>query len=313
MMVTDVSVVAYTWATSVSEEGFIHVTAYVEDTGDSPAIVLPREVEDHLLEDKIRDSLVIPQLELPNGWMGSVKKRPWHYRATVVIPHFGNDFRLLMNVIESWRLQTERPYILIYDTGTPPEHHASLRALASYDTEVHFCRWHGVRNIYDPVALVYNHGIMDCRTKHIIFTHNDLVPISQTIVGDLILSACEDTPVVGYESNPFPTLVGTQLTAAYMSVLDRIKARWEIIHSYTWVEEGFNRCLKQAGITPMFIGREKNGRSKTPHFDHVGCFVTTKIYFKEGHELTRVKSDLAQMLEETEKRLQGWRGAYNGS
>ena len=308
LMINDVSVVAYTWATSVGERGFVHVTAYVEDIRDSPAIVLPREVEGHLLEDKTRDSLVIPQLESPNGWMGSAKKRPWHYRATVVIPHFGTDFHLLMNVIESWRLQTERPYILIYDTGTPPEYHASLRALASYEVEVHFCRWHGVRNIYDPVALVYNHGITDCRTKHIIFTHNDLVPISQTVVSDLISLSCEDTPVIGYESHYSPTLVGTQLTTAYMPVLDRIRARWEMIPPYTWVEEGFNRCLKQAGITPMFIGREKNSRSKTPHFDHVGCLVTTKLYFKEGLELARVKSDLDQVLEETEKRLQGWRG-----
>lgn len=307
VMITDISVVAYTWATSVGGEGFIHVTAYVEDTGDSPAIVLPREVEDHLLEEKTRDSLVIPQLGSLKGWVGLAKKRPWHYRVTVVIPHFGNDFRLLMNVIESWRLQTERPYILIYDTGTPPEHHASLRALASYDVEVHFCRWHGVRNIYDSVALAYNHGIIDCRTRHIIFTHNDLVPISQTVVSDLISSSCEDTPVVGYESSFLPTLVGTQLTAVYMPALDQVRVKWEIIPSYTWVEEGFNRCLQQAGITPMLIGREKSGRSRTPHFDHVGCLVITKLYFNEGRELARVKSDLDQVLEETEKRLQGWR------
>lgn len=313
-MVADLSVVAYTWGSSVGGEGFINVTAYVEDIGDPPPIVLPREVEDHLLEDKTRDSLVIPQLEFMGGWMGSVKKRPWHYRVTVVIPHFGDDFRLLMNVIESWRLQKERPYILIYDTGTPPEHHASLRALASYDVEVHFCRWHGVKGVYDPVALAYNHGITDCRTKLIIFTHNDLVPISQTVISDLTHLISEDTPIVGYESGLLPTLVGTQLTMAYMPVLDRIRARWEITPPYaTCVEEGFNRNLKQAGITPMLIGKEKKGRSRTPHFDHVGNLVTAKVYFKEGHEFSAAKSDLDQVLEETEKRLQVWRGGYDGS
>jgi hypothetical protein len=307
-MITDISVVAYTWAISVSEGGFVHVAAYVEDTGDPPAIVLPREVEDHLLEEKIRDSLVIPQPELPKGWMGSVKKRPWHYRVTVVIPHFGTDFRLLMNVIESWRLQKERPYILVYDTGTPPEHHASLRALASYDTEVHFCRWHGVRNIYDPVALAYNHGIIDCRTKYAIFTHNDLVPISQDVVGDLISLCCEDIPVVGYESGICIGLVGTQLTAAFMPVLDRVRVRWDILHLHTFVEEGFNECLKQAGIIPRFIGKEKRGRGRTPHFDHVGGFVIGNLYFRNGPEFIRVKADLDQVLEESEARLQVWRG-----
>jgi hypothetical protein len=310
MMITDVSVVAYEWATSVGERGFINVTAYIEDTGDSPASVLPREVEDHLLEDKARDSLVIPQPELPKGWMGSVKKRPWHYRATVVIPHFGTDFRLLMNVIESWRLQTEHPYILIYDTGTPSEHHESLRALASYDTEVHFCRWHGVRNIYDPVALVYNHGITDCRTKYVIFTHNDLVPISRMVASDLISLCGEETPVVGYESGICTGLVGTQLTTAYMPVLDRVRARWGIDHSYThtFVEEGLNQFLKHAGITPMLIGKEKRGRSRTPHFDHVGGLVTTRLYWNQNTESARSLSDMEKVLEEAEKRSQTWRG-----
>jgi hypothetical protein len=308
MMISDISVVAYTWATSVGEGGWVNATAYVEDTGDSPAIVLPREVDDHFFEGKVKDGLVIPNLDLAKGWMGSVKKRPWHYRATVVIPHSGTDFRLLMNVIESWRLQTERPYILIYDVGTDPEHHASLRALASYDCEVHFCRWHGVRNVYDPVALVYNHGIVDCRTKYIIFTHNDLVPISKTVVSDLVSLSCEDTPVAGYESHSSPGLVGTYLIVAYMPVLDRIRARWDTTLDYIWAEECFNRCLKQAGITPRFIGKEKPGRFKTPHFDHIGGMVTIKLYFREAWDLARVKSDLDQVLEETEARLQSWRG-----
>jgi hypothetical protein len=251
---------------------------------------------------------VIPQPELPRGWMGSVKKRPWHYRATVVIPHFGDDLRLLMNVIESWRLQTERPYILIYDTGTPPEHHESLRALASYDTEVHFCRWHGVRNIYDPVALAYNHGITDCRTRYIIFTHNDLVPISRTVVRDLISLSCEDTPVIGYECEVCPNLVGTQLTVAYMPVLDRIRVNWDIVRSDIKIEEGFNRHLKQAGVTVRFIGKEKSGRAKTPHFDHIGGLVTAKLYLRSSIHLTPIQSSLDTVLEETEARLQGWRG-----
>jgi len=308
MMIADMSVVAYTWATSVADAGFINVTAYVEDTRDSPAIVLPREVEDHLLEEKTRDSLVIPQLDSSKGWIGSVKKRPWHYRVTVVIPHFGTDLRLLMNVIESWRLQKDQPYILIYDTGTPPEHHAALRALASYDTEVHFCRWHGVRNVYDPAALAYNHGITDCRTKYIIFTHNDLVPVSQTVVSDIISSICEDTSIVGYESHPFLGFVGTQLTAAYMPVLDRIRARWDILSSDVRMEEGFNQCLKQAGIVPRFIGKEKRGRSRTPHFDHIGGLVTMRIYWNQSADFVKTMSDLDKMLGETEARLQSWRG-----
>lgn len=310
MMIADISVVAYTWGTSVGGEGWAHVTAYVEDTGDSPAIVLPRGVEDHLLEEKTRDSLVIPQLDSSKGWMGSVKKRPWHYRATVVIPHFGTDFRLLMGVIESWRLQTKNLYILIYDTGTPPEHHAALRALASYDTEIHFCRWHGVKNMYDPVALAYDHGITDCRTPHIIFTHNDLVPISKTVASDL-LSSCllEDSPVVGYESVTRPGLIGTQLTVASMTVLGQIRARWHTDSSDSGIEEGFNRCLKQAGITPRFVGKEKLGRSKTPHFDHIGSLVTTRLYINNGKPVPSVQDNLDRVLEETEARLQSWRGA----
>jgi hypothetical protein len=307
MTITDMSLLAYTWANSVAENGFVHVTAYVEDIEDSPTILSPK-IEDYFLEEKTRDSLVIPQLGSSNGWMGSIKKRPWHYRATIVVPHLGNDFRLLMNVIESWRLQKETPYILIYDTGTSSEHHAELRALASYDTEVHFCRWHGVKSVYDPVALVYNHGMTDCRTKHIIFTHNDLVPISRSVVSDLISSTDEDTPVIGYESKVRPGFIGTHLTAAYMPILDRIRARWDVIPSDIKIEDGFNRCLKQAGITPRFIGKEKSGRSKTAHFDHIGSLVTSKLYSKENRELARVKSDLDEVLEETEKRLQGWRG-----
>jgi hypothetical protein len=166
-----------------------------------------------------------------------------------------------------------------------------------------------VRNIYDPVALVYNHGILDCRTRYLIFTHNDLVPISQTVVSDLISSCSEDIPVVGYESCPFPNYVGTQLTVACRPVLDQVRIRWEMATPYTWVEEGFNRCLGQAGITPRLIGREKQGRVRTPHFDHVGRLVTTRVYFQDSLELVRVKADLDQVLEESEQRLQSWRGA----
>jgi hypothetical protein len=304
--VADLSMVAYDWATAVGERGWLHVNTYVEDTQDSLCIVSPGEVEIGFLEVDEKDRLVIPQLE-SQGWMGSVKKRPWHYKATVVIPHYGKDLRLLINIVESWRLQTEHPYILIYDTGTPFEHHGSLKALESYDTEVHFCRWHGVRNPYDSVALVYNHGITDCRTRHIIFTHNDVVPISQTVVSDLLSSSFEETPVVGYESLVCPYLVGTHLTAGYMPVLNRVRARWEGSSSDTWIEEGFNRCLSQAGITPRLIGKEKRWRYKTTHFDHVGSLTSAEVFTLNKNE-RQFKVDLDQVLEETESRLSAWRG-----
>jgi hypothetical protein len=306
--VPDISMVAYDWARATRDRGWAHITTYVEGTDDSPRSVSSGEEREDFSEEKSRDGLVIPRPG-PINWMGSFKRRPWHYKATVVIPHYGRDLRLLTNVIESWRLQTERPYIVVYDTGTSAEYHSSLRALASYDTEVHFCRWHGVRNPYDPVALAYNHGITDCRTKHILFTHNDIVPLSQTVVSELISSSFEDVPVVGYESSAVHNIVGTQLTIAHMPTLRRIRAVWDIIPTYNWIEEGFNTGLKQAGVTPRFIGKEKSYRYKTPHFDHVGSWTTANLYVSTDDVVCRVRSDLEQVLAEAEARLRVWRGS----
>src|SRR5215213_11308991 len=52
------------------------------------------------------------------GWAGSLKAPPHSYRITAAIPHL-DTIEPLKVCIEVLRSQSERPYIMVIDTGSP--------------------------------------------------------------------------------------------------------------------------------------------------------------------------------------------------
>jgi hypothetical protein len=317
--IRDLSVVAYNWAREVQNQGWFHMLTYVESSTILPPSVLPRSVEtEESNGDGDQDAYIVPNIRGSGQtrWRGLGTKPPWAYSTTVVIPHYGPNVRILMSAVESWRHQFNRPYILVYDTGTPSKYHPDIRAISSEDVEVHFMRWHGLREPLTSVSLAFDHGIIDCRTRRIIFTHNDVFPLSQTIVDELVNLCDESNPVVGYESHYLSErvpdkLVGTQLTCAYLPTLNRVRLRWISGDRDDSPEEGFGLSLHYAGIKPRFIGIEKNSINvRTTHFHHVGKFTTAPLYYPGI--VHHVNIAASEVIEEAEKRLMRWRESSDG-
>ncbi|NIQ12873.1 MAG: hypothetical protein GTO02_00210, partial [Candidatus Dadabacteria bacterium] len=78
-------------------------------------------------------------------WEGSDKKKPWNYKITVAIPAL-DTYEVLEICIELLRLQTERPYIMVIDTGSRDEQLEKVRKLQSSDLEIHFLQLNAVQH-----------------------------------------------------------------------------------------------------------------------------------------------------------------------
>ena len=86
------------------------------------------EVEIH----KFEISPSYGELTIKSPWEGSCEKKPWKYKATAVIPCL-NTSETLRTCIELLRLQKERPYIMIIDTGSRSDHLDSVLDLRDED------------------------------------------------------------------------------------------------------------------------------------------------------------------------------------
>src|SRR5580658_4241296 len=99
-------------------------------------------------------------------WEGSDRKKPWHYKVTAAIPAI-DTVETLEVCIELLRLQTERPFIQIIDTGSRGKQLEKMRNLQADDVEVHFLQLNGVQHPSDYPAMAMDLAFALCRSDFI--------------------------------------------------------------------------------------------------------------------------------------------------
>jgi hypothetical protein len=186
--------------------------------------------------------------------------KPWDYPIAVAIPHL-NTPEPLRVIVELYRRQTIRPFLLITDTGSPPDVREQLESMRAEDLEVFSVAANGYRHPSEPVTLANDLMQSRCQSERLIFTHADVFPERRDLVEMLIQRCTEQAPIVGYKMTardadslkadadaagiqfdddvyqrarahcrPGDTdgMVGHSLLCCWMDTIDRIGATWSM-------------------------------------------------------------------------------------
>jgi glycosyltransferase involved in cell wall biosynthesis len=265
---------------------------------------------------------IAPDKSLPIPWEGSVVKKPWEYRVTAVIPCI-NGIETLPLVIETLRLQTERPYIVIVDTGS--EDTESVENLRDEDVEVHFIRSNSWRHPSEPVSAAMDLSLSFVHTRFLFCTHSDCFLKRKELLAEMV-ELCEVHKAVGYQLSPRPHpdwewMLGHTCTMFDVMTLDKIDATWGLrrlcnnrgvelkpaVCGPNWpdTELLINYQLKQNGINSLLIGSEQNyERTNDNNIDHCRSLPSSMIYFEQYAQ--NAKLWMNDAIEQAKKRIEEW-------
>lgn len=261
--------------------------------------------------------------------------KPWDYKVTVAIPVMDAS-EAVDAIVQCYRAQTEKPFIVLVDTGSTPEELASLQALAGEDVEVHSLRLNGVRHPSDFPAMAMDLAFAVCRTEYLLATHADCFPMSKTCVADTLAQCSKDCPVVGYEITERPHsdwrgMVGHTFTMFHMPTMDDIGANWSMRRlvktvphpdgkqsehsinpatSPNWpdTELLINYQCRAAGIVPKIIGTEKNAsRTSDGTIDHCRSWASATLYSSGSSYAEKATGWLADGIEKARQRAKEWK------
>lgn len=233
-------------------------------------------------------------------WEGSDKKKPWNYKITAAIPSL-DTFETLEICIELLRLQTERPYIMVIDTGSRGEQLEKMRMLQAPDVEVHFLQLNAVQHPSDFPAMAMDIAFAMCRTEFIFATHADCLLRKRTFLAELLEMAQTISPVVGYEMSErahsdWKGMVSHTATIYHMPTMDKIGFGWSLrrlcnVHNIkdykpsplrpNWPDTEIlgNIILRYQKIKPHLIGSEQNfSRQIDENIDHIRSYTSGKLY-----------------------------------
>lgn len=264
-------------------------------------------------------------LTVDKPWEGNCRKKPWEYRVTAVVPCLDTPETVEVGV-EILRMQTERPYILIIDTGSSPENLRRVQELHSEDVEVHSIRLNGVQHPSDFPAMAMDLAFTLCRTEFLFATHADCFLRRRDFLEFLIGKVESESPVVGYEMSPrahadWKGMVSHTATLYHMPTMDQIGFGWSLrrlcnlfnLREYkpnplrpNWPDTEIlgNYILRYFKIKPLLIGREANfSRQLDENIDHFRSFTSGKLYSPDYFELANgwFQDARQQALERIEK------------
>lgn len=261
-------------------------------------------------------------------WEGSNLKKPWDYKVTACIPAL-DTVETLEICIELLRLQTERPYIMIIDTGSRGTQLEKMRALQADDVEVHFLQLNGVHHPSDFPAMAMDVAFALCRTEFAFATHADCFLRKRTFIQELKEMASTISPVVGYEMssrqhNDWKGMVSHTATMYHMKVMDQIGFGWSLrrlcnmynIVDYkpsplrpNWPDTEIlgNYILRYNKILPHLIGHEENfSRQVDDNIDHIRSYTSAKLY-SPGYFANKSKIWFETAREEALARIKAWK------
>lgn len=259
-------------------------------------------------------------------WEGNCKKKPWDYKVTAVIPVM-DTYEMLTLVVELLRLQTERPFIMIIDTGSKPENLQKICGLRDEDVEVHSILMNGVNHPSDFPCFAQDIAHALCRTEYIYCTHADVFLNRREVLADILAQCNKNCPVVGYQITERPHadwvgMVGHSCTMYHVGVIDACGVTWSqrrICDYYdvewspdgsrpNWpdTEVGFNVLIREAGITAKIIGTEENfKRNQNRDFDHCRTATGSMLYSPEYWKMCQGWLESAQA--EASSRITRWK------
>jgi hypothetical protein len=233
-------------------------------------------------------------------WEGSCKKKPWEFNVTAVVPCL-DTYEQVKICTTLLRLQTERPFIFVVDTGSCTKELKKIESLRDDDLEVHSLKFNGVQHPSDFPAIAMDFAFSACRTQYLYATHADCFLRRRDSIEELMNLCPKRSPVVGYEISPrqhsdWKGMVSHTATIYHMPVMDRIGFGWSLrrlanyynIVDYTpspdrpgWPDTEIlgNYILRKNNIVPYLIGKELNfSRKKDENIDHFRSFTSGKLY-----------------------------------
>ncbi len=293
-----------------------------------------------------RYDLIAPggTLDLSPAHLGRVAKKPWDYRVTATLAHL-NTPETLEVVIELLRLQTERPYILIVDTGSDEDVCRRLETLRAEDVEIHYLRSHGWEHPSEPVAAACDMAMALCRTEHMYFTHADCFPRRRTLLAHMLVQCDASFPLVGYQmtdrsareigrlmghaedsefvrnnsTDNWEWMVGHNCLMLHLPTAFKIGARWGFTYAnqtgvrpepFHDTESNLNWAFRNADIPAVLIGCEKNySRTRDENIDHPRSYGSARLYghVGGGEFQARINGWMNDALTEGRARIERWK------
>jgi glycosyltransferase involved in cell wall biosynthesis len=266
-------------------------------------------------------------------WEGNARRKPWNYAVTAVIPCLDTADTLRF-CVELLRMQTERPYIVLIDTGSTEQQLAEIQALRAEDVEVHSLRLHGVLHPSDFPAIAMDLGFSLCRTEHLFATHADVFLRRRGFLADLIDQCSATDPVVGYQISPrahpdWRGMVSHTATIYHIATMDRLGFGWSQrrlcnivgLDDYrpnpqrpNWPDTELlgNYLLRMAGIVPFLIGEERNFvRHVDENLDHCRSLTSARLYSPEYLKTATKWTQIA--IQEARERIEQWKKSSGSS
>jgi hypothetical protein len=265
-------------------------------------------------------------LQWKKPWEGNCIVKPWEYKITAAVPCL-DTFEQLEICINLLRLQTEKPYIIVIDTGSCEEEYKKIESLRDEDLEVHCLRLNGVLHPSDFPAIAMDLAFSACRTEYLFATHADCFLRNKNFLQELIDLCINYSPVVGYEISPrlhedWHGMVSHTATMYHMPTMDRIGYGWSLrrlsnyynIRDYSpspgrpgWPDTEIlgNYILRKNNIKPHLIGGEPNFKRKIDNnIDHFRSFTSGKLYSQPHYE--KAKDWYLDARNQALQRIENW-------
>ena len=242
--------------------------------------------------------------DLDPKWLGRIAKKPWEYRVTAGIPHL-NTPKPLRVCIDVLRDQTEPPYIIVVDTGSSASVRAELESFRDEDVEIHYLAGHAYRHPSEPITTALDLIQARCQTTYLYQTHADCFLRRREFLEELCAQVDENTPAIGYRMSPrdwatadwewmightaslfhHPTLQSKGITWSFYRMNSQFGVDYRDLGGWPDTETGFNLLLREAGITPKFIGDDRNFERQTDeNIDHVRNYTGSSLYSWGYHQ-----------------------------
>lgn len=267
------------------------------------------------------------------GWEGHLQKKPWDYKVTAAIPVMDTPEELEL-VVSLLRLQTEKPYIIVIDTGSEPENLAKIESMRAEDLEVHVIKLNGVEHPSDFVTMAMDLAFSCCRTEYMFATHADCFLRRKDFIEYLLGLTNKDNPAVGYQISPrkhndWKGMLGHTASMYHMPTMDQIGFGWSMRRlcnlfgienkkpdpmKPNWPDTELlgNYILRSRKITPVLIGEEENFK---PTIDeniyHARTLTSGKLYCPEYYNLAKQWADDA--MAEARQNILKWSQESNSS
>lgn len=242
------------------------------------------------------------------------------------MPHH-STVELLQNTVALWQRQSVSCRVHVIDTGTA---NATREVgLIPGDRVTHLPNRPEWTHASDCIAAACQLAQDQCETEFLIQTHADVLPKRRDLAEHLASLCSAERPVVGYEMSPrdhvpgelsklWRGMVGHSLTICHVPTLRRHGIVWDretaardfgliaTDNPQNWdTEVTFGLCLRRAGITPHFIGHDKNYELLDDEL-HVHCrSYPSSVVYPNPHTATAAKYVAAE-IPKAMQRIKEW-------